>query len=259
MVMVPGALLFLSSAAFAARVAIPAGEYTLGNPQHPDSPVRTARLSAFAIDTTEVSIAEFERFVKEGGYGEPELWSQAGRAWLKANPQGAGEAQRAAGRIATHPVVAVTWYEADAYCRWAGGSLPTEAQWEVAACGGDGRIYPWGADPQVNTEAMEGKPRKPVDSVGTSPVDQGLPGTAGPFGLVHASGNAWEWTSGWYHADGASLQGADPQGPAEGSWRTLRGDSFLNMLSYNTCAHREPARPERVAFTVGFRCAYPSP
>lgn len=253
------ALLLAPGGAFAApeTVAIPAATVTLGHAGHPDSPVRRVTVSAFRIQKSEVSIAEFEAFVAAGGYRQPELWTPEGRAWLAAHPEGAGAVDRAAGRSSDHPVVAVTWYEADAFCRWAGGALPTEAQWEYAACGGDGRLYPWGEDPKVNAEAMEGKPRTPVDDIGTLPVDQHRPGALGPFGLLHASGNVWEWTSGWYRADAAGMAGEDPTGPSTGTWRTLRGGSFLNMLSYTTCAHREPARPDRVAYTTGFRCAFP--
>lgn len=256
--MLPATLILFASAAASAPATIPAATVEIGAANQVDAAPRKARLSTFRIDTTEVSIADFERFTSAGGYGKAELWSEAGRAWLKANPAGAGTTARAAGRTGDHPVVAVTWYEADAYCRWAGGSLPTEAQWEYAACGGDGRTYPWGEDPQVNAADREGQPRRPVDDVGTVPVTQGRAGTSGPFGLIHASGNVWEWTADWYAPVTSTETQVDPTGPAQGSWKTLRGGSFLNLLSYQTCPHREPARPDRVAFTTGFRCAYPS-
>ena len=241
------------------RVAIPAGRFTMGAPGMADAPARTVRMSAFAIARTEVSVGDFEAFVAAGGYRKPALWSEAGRAWLALHPEGAGAHQREAGRSPDHPVVAVTWYEADAYCRWRGGALPTEAQWEYAACGEGGRPYPWGTDPHVAEEAMEGIRHVAQNEVVTSPVQTGPSGTEGPFGLVHTAGNVWEWTSDWYDARTYAREGetSDPVGPASGTWKTLRGGSFLNLLSYRTCQHREPARPDRVAFTTGFRCAWP--
>ncbi|MCK6503215.1 formylglycine-generating enzyme family protein [Myxococcota bacterium] len=250
-----------AAAAAPARVAIPAGRFTMGADGHPDAPPRQVRLSAFEIDRTEVSIGQFEEFTAAGGYRKPELWSEAGRAWLAQHADGAGAELRSAGRGPDHPVVAVTWYEADAYCRWRGGALPTEAQWEYAACGEGGRPYPWGDDPHVAEEAMEGIRHEAKNDVATSPVQEFRPEAVGPFGLIHTAGNVWEWTATWYDARTYTIEGdaTDPGGPPTGTWKTLRGGSYLNLLSYRTCQHREPARPDRVAFTTGFRCAWPSP
>jgi len=161
------------------------------------------------------------------------------------------------GRTADHPVVAVTFYEAEAYCRSRGGALPTEAQWERAACGEGGRRFPWGDREDVDAAwYAEGKFGH-LGSVHTRPVTQSDPSLQSPSGALHMAGNVWEWTADWYHRD-AYREGptTDPTGPASGTWKTLRGGSYMNLASYCTCSHREPARPERVAYTTGFRCAY---
>ncbi len=244
------------------RVQVPAGTTVQGQAGLVDAPPRDATLSAFDIDRTEVSIADFEAFTTAGGYTTPALWSDAGRAWLADHPQGAGAEQRRAGRDPTHPVVAVTWFEADAFCRWRGGALPTEAQWERAACGDGERRFPWGEDEEeVEVAWYSGGKFGHITTIRTEPVDQEHPSASGPFGLLHMSGNVWEWTAEDYRRDSwAEGQAAtDPTNTGSSPWKSLRGGSYMNLPSYSTCAHREPARPDRVAFTTGFRCVYPAP
>ena len=233
----------------AGRVAIPPTAGTVGRSGLPDAAPRAVSLPAFWIDRTEVSVAAFAAFAREA-WSRPEWWSAEGWAWAEAHPGGAGAALRAAGRGPAHPVVAVSWYEAEAFCRSRGGRLPREDEWEVAACGVDGRRFPWGdeeARPAVWYDDGKGGH---VEAVETVAADQADARTAGPHGLVHSAGNVWEWTADAYHVDG----------PAEaGPYRTLRGGSYMNLPSYATCAHREPARPARIALTTGFRCAYDAP
>jgi formylglycine-generating enzyme required for sulfatase activity len=244
--------------AYAEPIAIPAGSFEQGSGRASDEPLRTVHLSAYALDRAEVSIGEFERFVA-AGWSDPQWWSEDGLAWLESRPFGAGAKNRAAGRGPEHPVVAVTYWEAEAYCAWRGGSLPTEAQWEHAACGQGGQRFPWGEDEERDVVWYAGGKFGHLSNVRTSPAAESATGTQTAAGLHHMAGNVWEWTADVYHRDGTSGGPVtDPTGPVEGPWRVLRGGSYMNLPSYCTCTHREPARPNREAFTTGFRCAYPS-
>jgi formylglycine-generating enzyme required for sulfatase activity len=241
-------------------VVVPAGTFRQGSGRAPDErPVREVTLSSYRIDPTEVSIAAYEAFVAAGAYAEARWWSAAGWTWAQANPGGAGPDARAAHRDGSHPVVAVTWWEADAYCRWKGGALPTEAQWEHAACDDAGGRYPWGDDENFDAAWYKEGKFAHLEGVVTEPANRQDATLASPFGLLHAAGNVWEWTAdaydaGWY----AEAPPKDPVNQSVRPWHTLRGGSFMNLPSYCTCTHREPAGPDEVRLTVGFRCAYPS-
>ena len=249
------------SAALAAPVDLDAGIFEQGDATQPDTaPVRQVTLSAYRIDRAEVSVAEFARFVDEGWSTEGH-WSAEGWRWAQAHPPSDRSDLRSSGRGADHPVVAVSWYEADAYCRWKGGSLPTEAQWERASCGENGARYAWGHADDVAAPWYSGGKFGRVSEVSTQTAAQADPALASPAGLVHTAGNVWEWTADWYHREAYAEDASptDPTGPATGTWRVLRGGSFMNLPSYCTCTHREPALPDRIALTTGFRCAYPAP
>lgn len=236
-------------------VPVPAGRFQQGSAREPDAPPRTVSLPAFHIDRHEVTVADFARFVSEGGYRDTRHWSTAGREWLASHPEGAGADARAAGRAGDHPVVAVTLFEAEAYCAWAGGRLPTEAEWERAACGTDGRRFPWGDSEEVAAAWYAGGKFGSLQRVATVPAHDQAAGLHSPTGTLHMAGNVWEWTADRYHARDWGGTGTDaPRSTADTPWHVLRGGSFMNLPSYSTCRHREPARPDRTAFTVGFRC-----
>ena len=240
----------------AATISFPAGSFEQGSDVAPDeSPRHTVFLDAFSIDQTEVSIREFEQFVRQG-WDIDQNWSQEGLQWRKEHPNGAGMDNRSAGRNPNHPVVAITWYEADAYCKWKGGSLPTEAQWERSACPIEGR-FAWGDDEQIEAAWYSGGKYGHLQSVLTKEVQQSPANQRTKEGMMHTTGNVWEWTNDWYHAQTYQRdKSTNPTGPSDGYWKTMRGGSFMNLPSNCSCTHREPASPDRVAFTVGFRCAY---
>jgi iron(II)-dependent oxidoreductase len=239
-----------------ATAAIPAGTAPTGNGRASDQPRRDLGHAAFQIDLHEVTIAQFEAFAARA-WSEPAWWSAAGWSWAQAHPGGAGPTLRAAGRAPDHPVVGVSWFEADAYCRAAGGALPTELQWERSCTGGSAQIYPWGDGEDRDARwYAEGKFGHIQDVKTAAAADQD-PALRSREGLTHLSGNVWEWTADAYAPTGLAAEGGAPGGAAS-PWRVMRGGSYMNLPSYCTCSHREPARPDRVALTVGFRCAYPA-
>jgi formylglycine-generating enzyme required for sulfatase activity len=150
----------------------------------------------------------------------------------------------------SHPVVIVTWEEAQAFCEGIDGRLPTEAEWEYAARGGrEGAVYPWGDEaPAYDTKAANGAV---FESDTARPVKSHGPNG---YGLFDMAGNVWEWT-----ADAGTLYlpdaVADPLGPASGSTRIVRGGSFGDAPSNLRVSNRTPNQPDRINVNVGFRCA----
>lgn len=261
-----------------------------GFPADGEGPVREVTLSPFYIDTCTVSNAQFAEFVKDTGYvteAERFGWSFVfhllvsdavrqevdnvamqvpwwyrvqGAYWAKPEGRDSDIADRM-----NHPVVHVSWNDADAYCRWAGKRLPTEAEWEYAARGGlVKKRYPWGDLLKPGEAHMcniwQGKfPDKnnAADGyVGTAPVDAYEPNG---YGLYNVSGNVWEWCADWfsptYHRDSAAV---DPVGPAKGTNRSMRGGSYLCHRSYCNryrLAARTANTPDSSTGNMGFRCA----
>lgn len=239
----------------ATTVLLPAGTFRLGDEDLPDArPVKQVRLGAFRVDRSEVSIADFEAFASGPAWRDDALWSAEGRAWRAGHPTGAGAKARASGRTADHPVVAVTFWEAEAYCASLGGALPTEAQWERAACGVEPRPEPPAPDSGVAWWFEEGKYGN-LPGVFTHAVTAESPPNV--FGLLDVYGNVWEWTRDTYRADGyAALSDTEPTSTVATPWRTVRGGSYMNLPSYAGCSHREPVRPSEPRLTIGIRCVY---
>ena len=158
------------------------------------------------------------------------------------------------------PVTCVTWAQADAYCRWKGGALPTEAQWEKAARGPDGRLYPWGDEPPPSCEQMvmrEGEIAIPgcglgrPDEVGTRPLG------ASPYGVENMGGNVYEWTADWYRGDYyEQAPDVDPPGPdapnVEGQ-RVTRGRYYRTWEEFEIWRRRWTSEEKGWGF-IGFRC-----
>ncbi|MEO0563943.1 MAG: SUMF1/EgtB/PvdO family nonheme iron enzyme, partial [Chloroflexota bacterium] len=156
------------------------------------------------------------------------------------------------------PVVNVTWYGAVAYCESIGRRLPTEAEWEFAARGTDGRIYPWGNGPFDTTRAKTNRPitDNPLD-IGAVPVASYANG-ASPFGLLDMAGNVAEWVNDWYGAAyyaQPDASGLDPQGPLGGTERVIRGGSWDAVPFFSRSVHRQSAVPNISEPWLGFRCA----
>lgn len=190
-------------------------------------PRHTVELPAFELSATPVTNAQYEAFVAATGWASPPHWADG-----RPPPQ-----------LADHPVTWVDWTDAEAFCRWAGGRLPTEREWEKAARGIDGRIYPWG-DESDERRAVVGRGHERGT---TAPVGSCVSG-ASPYGLLDMAGNVWEWTSSWY--------GPYPEPAAAGTERVLRGGSYASPgLRWARCAMRSRSHPCRRQAHIGFRVA----
>jgi len=207
-------------------VSLPAGQFQMGSGQPGETPPHVVSLSPFEIDRDEVNQAAYLAFVE-----------------TTRSPQSLPEHPE-------WPATQVSWTEASAYCQWQGKRLPTEAEWEYAARGPQGRTYPWGeAPPTASLARFGGQHRDPVDTAS-------LPAGATPEGLRHLAGNAAEWVQDWWDpAYYASSPPADPQGPPEGDYRVVRGGSWSSPADELRTSARSYSNPDKGTGYIGFRCA----
>jgi formylglycine-generating enzyme required for sulfatase activity len=182
-----------------AMVLVPAGAFLMGLQERDflaeehEKPQREVFLAAFWIDVYPVTNTRFGKFMTAGGYDEPRWWSAAGWAWREStNTRQPLQWGERGWESADQPVAGVSWYEAEAYARWAGRRLPTDAEWEKAARGTDARRFPWGNDwPTVDLANF-------ASHVGrTTPVGLYRKGVS-PYGCHDMAGNVNNWTSDWY-------------------------------------------------------------
>ncbi len=232
-------------------VYVPAGEFIMGSDKGEvnEQPVHTVYLDAFYMDKTEVTNAQYQRCVEAGACRTPTCdWGEPTY----------GDASKA-----DHPVVCVNWNDAQAYCAWAGKRLPTEAEWEKAARGTDGRTYPWGNTfdgsrlnfCDRNCE-FDWKDSDADDGYAqTAPVGS-YPQGASPHGALDMAGNVWEWEADWYDAGYYSQSpGRNPPGPDSGQYRVLRGGSWHDGGGFGRGAARNGGNPGDRGNYAGFRCA----
>lgn len=230
-------------------VFIEPGEFIRGtnDGKADQGPARTIYLDEYWIDVYEVTNEAYQQFIIATNRSSPDHWA---------------EGRYASGRD-NHPVVGVTWYDADEYCRYVGKRLPTEAEWEKAARGTDGRVWPWGntwIDGRANTFEAGINDTKPVGSY--------LEGNS-PYGLADAAGNVWEWVNDWYSDSYyASAPSRNPTGPVASNLLTkvVKGGSWIEDQIMATPyfrlgiypPHYPPSVPEElinpIAY-IGFRCA----
>ncbi len=258
---------------------IPAGEFLMGNPAGsgglPDEqPQRLISLSPFWIDNYEVTNEAYARFILATGHRAPENANPASTLW---------ESNLPISGIGNHPVVNVSWDDAVAYCAWAGKRLPTEAEWEKAARGTDGRLYPWGNDwdlTKANSAsywagrtidfesgadweafwikgagAQIAKAKGLKGEVLTLPVGN-FPQGISPYGLHDMAGNVAEWVQDWYNPNyykEAPL--SDPQGPPRGAIKGMRGGSWLKPAISLHVSDRDWGLMDSRPSGTGFRCA----
>jgi formylglycine-generating enzyme required for sulfatase activity len=216
-----------------------------------EQPAHAVRLTrGYWIDRHEVTQASFRAFAGAGGYESRELWSGAGWAWLEAQVA-RGPADSCFGAGAAMPVRCVSWYEAEAYARWRGGRLPTEAEWEYAARGPDSRIYPWG-------DGWDPGRCNVVDGAGPTAVGS-YPAGVSWVGAYDMAGNAMEWVADWLAEDYyAGSPAEDPGGPAEGSVKVEKGGRWGGNMFVARSAYRHFEDPPGYADVhIGFRVVTP--
>ena len=256
-------------------VYIPAGEFLLGSSdddpdaQEDEKPQQTIYLDAFWIDRTEITVAQFQDFVNQTGYVteaeqegggvvySPDAVSVRSASWKL--PQGGG-APPATGR---QPVVQVSWNDARAYCEWAGRRLPTEAEWDKAARGTEGWIYPWGDQfdgLRLNfCDKRCGAPWRNADYDDTfaRAGNVGIfPAGASPYDVLDMSGNVWEWVNDFYDFRGYyRFPTANPPGVESGTQHVVHGGSWIDTPDRVRVGARLALAPSARSNVTGFRCA----
>ena len=255
-------------------VYIPAGKYKMGseNGDNDEVPIHTISVNAFWMDTKEISNAQFLFFIEETQYitdAEKDGFSYAyvDGEWTKVKGldwQHPISPDRDIGKLSQHPVQHVSWNDAQAYCEWASGRLPTEAEWERAARGGvDGQEYIWGNDFDGTKGnfcdkycTLEWASKIWYDGhIQTSPVASFSPND---YGLYDMAGNVWEWVADWYDKNYyASSPISNPEGPATGSVRAMRGGSWNQYGEFLRSANRGYYYQDGAGSGIGFRCVVP--
>ncbi len=237
-----------------------------------EKPQHSVYLSQYQIGKYEVTRGQYRKFMAAGGYSTRSYWSAAGWAWKGSRKEPRywaadqdwasehGEDPQPFTQTDSHPVVGVTYYEAEAFCNWAGGHLPTEAQWEKAArwTGSYPNVYPWGNvwdAEKCNNYGDHNSAGGGYLRWQTAPVGS-YPSGASPYGLQDMAGNVWEWCRDWYSSSYYSVSpSTDPQGPTSGGYRVLRGGGWRGSDYGNRCADRSDDDPNSNWSSHGFRLA----
>ncbi|MGC9395152.1 MAG: bifunctional serine/threonine-protein kinase/formylglycine-generating enzyme family protein [Anaerolineae bacterium] len=216
-------------------VCVPGGSFLMGSGagENDEKPVHRVTLSTFWIDKTEITNAQYAKCVADGACTVP---AYVDDTRLNGDQQ---------------PVVGVDWYDAAAYCSWSGAQLPTEAQWEYAARGGERYIYPWGNDWREKVaNCMESVCQDGYEF--TAPVGS-FPEGKSWVGALDMAGNVWEWTADWYSAYSSEAQ-TNPTTSANGYYRVMRGGSWPESEFVVRSSHRHWLAPTFAYYDLGFRC-----
>jgi formylglycine-generating enzyme required for sulfatase activity len=232
----------------ALMVLIPAGEFWMGSPdnegQEDEHQRHRVYLESYFMDRFEETVSRYAEFLRSTDRQAPDYWDQVNTS-----------------QHGNLPVVGVDWHDAEAYCLWAGKRLPTEAEWEKAARGTDGRTYPWGNEQPTPMLANFGKQYERGNPYNESlaPVDSYEAGKS-PYGLHNMAGNVWEWTADWYdgHFYTQSPQ-RNPKGRPSGTDKVIRGGSWFHIPADLRSTNRFRVIPTKRYNSIGFRCAQDSP
>ena len=254
-------------------ILIPAGEFLMGSDPKVDKdagdgeqPQHTLYLPNYTMAKTPVTNAQYAEFIRDAGLVAPPGHWQTGH-WQKGDPP--------PGKL-DHPVVRVSWHDAVAYCNWLADltgkpyHLSSEAEWEKAARGTDGRIYPWGNHWYPGwCNTRESPLRAEIDLLGslwghnggTTPVGR-YPRGASPYGVLDMAGNVWEWTCSLWGNDWESPDFKYPYDPQDGResleagdnvLRVVRGGSWRGHRGHARCVYRLGSRPDGRHYDLGFR------
>jgi|SRR5215510_808900 len=239
-------------------VPIPEGPFLRGSTAEiglaDEHPQRLIRLSAFTIDLLPVTFGDFAAFIEGRGYAREELWSPEGWSFVRSSglgrPRFLGEPEWGHVTGPRQPVCGISLWEAEAYARFVGKRLPTEAEWEKAARGTDGRLYPWGNQWDPARCSFRGGPIRAAPQVGQ------FQSGASPYGVLDLAGGVWEWCADWYDAgEYARSPERDPIGPASGELKVARGGAWNALPLQNRTANRNAWKPTARFSNLGFRCA----
>lgn len=219
---------------------IPEGVFTMGSDQGraDEQPIHPVHLAAFYMDKFEVTNAFYKACVDTGACQPVRKKTSATRSSYYDDPD-----------FDTFPVIFVDWSMAQTYCEWREARLPTEAEWEKVARGGTNVTYPWGDTPDCNL-ANYGNCLGDTSSTTIYGLGQSR------YGVYNMAGNVWEWVSDWYTDDYyRSSPRENPQGPATGTEKVLRGGSWKDDYEEIRSVNREAENPAHTSNTIGFRCA----
>lgn len=224
-------------------ISIPSGDFTMGSlfsdphAQTDEQPQHTVYLDAYQMGKYEITNAQYLAFMDAGGYGDSTYWTAEGWIWRTTynitEPYWWSEGDYNSGTaFPNYPVVGVSWHESYAFCRWIGGRLPTEAEWEKAARGTDPTNYwPWGSiwDPGRCNSYFNVLPDTFAYSAPVGYFSEGQ----SPYAVYDPAGNVWEWVNDWYQSDYYSVSpDSNPAGPDTGVFRVFRGGGWGNIGSY---------------------------
>ncbi len=218
---------------------VPAGKFMMGSSMGDadEQPEHQVYVEAFFMDKYQVSVGQYARFLDATSQEAPPDWTTMNRSPHQKRP-----------------IANVDWADADAYCTWAGKRLPTEAEWEKAARGTDGRTYPWGNEYPTKFFANASQEHWNNHSA-LMPVGTFEDGKS-PYGLYDMAGNVWEWVSDWYAADYYKTSPSqNPTGPPRGEYKVIRGGSWGSSPEALRSADREIHAPSFRGLGTGFRCA----
>lgn len=221
-------------------VYVPAGSFIMGSDSgvSDEQPTHGVILDAYWIDKHEVTNSQYSVCVAAGACTKPayDVSNTLNHYYSHEN-------------YANYPVIYVDWYQAEGYCKWAGGKLPTEAEWEKAARGTDGSTYPWGNDNPNSSLANYDWNVDDTSAVGSYP--EGV----SPYGAFDMAGNVWEWVSDWY--DGNYYETSpqeNPKGSENGTYKLLRGGAWYSDPGTVSASYRSWTLAGGFMYDLGFRC-----